>query len=157
MAPTVPMVRSSMSLMFVWPSTVFWKITVATAVSRAFAEPIPCFAVRVMFTAVMLVRDAASPSIAPPAAVSVASPPSVSIDPAAPNTMSSPVVRFTSVDEARVIASLTLIAPLNELPMSRRLAVMLSSSATVSPSVPAASAPPRSMSVPSVCCLRTTV
>ena len=55
-------------------------------------------------------------------------------------------------ESVRSMSSETVIAPLSELPMSRRLAVMLSSSASVSPRTPAASAPPRSMELPSVRC-----
>ena len=61
-----------------------------------------------------------------------------------------PVVSMMLVAAERVIASLTVIAPLLESPIWRLPAVMRSSSASVSPRVPAASAPPRSMFVPFV-------
>ena len=103
---------------------VFVKTRVSTIVSNELVEPIPLFAVNVRFVAMMFVREAASPRIAPLAAVSVASPPARLIDPAVPKTMSPPVAKDTSVDTARVIARLRVIVPLFTFPICKVLAVI---------------------------------
>ena len=71
-----------------------------------------------------------------------------------------PVVRLTLVFAARVMSALNVIAPLFVSPMLIVPAVTRSSSASVRPSVagePLASAPPRSIFVPSVFCFSVTV
>ena len=69
------------------PEVVFRKARCVTCVSIAFPLPMPVAATISTFVAVMFVSEAAFPSTLPLAAVSVASPPARSNDPAAPKAM----------------------------------------------------------------------
>ena len=140
------------------PLVVFAKLNVETTVSIALVAPMPLDAVAFSVLAVTLVRLAASPSILPLAAdkVTVAAP--EAIDPAALKMMLFPVVRLTFVADARVIAALTVIAPLLVLPMAIVPPVMRSNSLSDSSSFPFVGPPdePTSIVVPLVLCLSVT-
>ena len=136
----------------------------AAVTASAFPEsPIPPEpALRESVPTPVATSTAAEPDvIAPlPLVVSVTLPPAVDSEPFAPLKaifVFAPVVSCRLVPNVRVIASLIVIPPVFVLPMTSAPAVIRSSSASVRPRTPPASAPPRLIAVPFVFWSRVTM